>query len=104
MELISGYEVPGIQSASFAHSRLVGGHIRGKIYLENARGRERNGKDKHIKLNWTGGLMAILMERLNTQVHRSFGSRTYGRQERAKKFWRSTLSPLGENTISPVLF
>lgn len=27
-----------------------------KIYLENARGRVRNGKDKHIKPNWTEGI------------------------------------------------
>lgn len=27
-----------------------------EIYLENAKGKERNGKDKHIKVNWTEGI------------------------------------------------
>lgn len=43
--------------------------------MENARGRESNGKDKHIKPNWNGGLMAVSMERLKVKVHESFGGR-----------------------------
>lgn len=58
-----------------------------RVCLENAKGRKRNGKDKHIKPNWTRGLMTILMERLTAEVHK----RTYGPPE----FWIQCIVTIG---------
>lgn len=47
--------------------------------------------------------MAILMERLNAKVHRSFRNGTCGQRERANTIWRNLLSLSGEKSTSPLL-